>query len=108
MGRLDNTLLDFHSGRIGAYRANGESRPGFVQPADTCSPSGARGPARLRFDGDRGWRSGAPQEVCFWRRQPRALETRMARAILNRLSHVDLSWIRIEIALLTGALILAG
>lgn len=32
----------------------------------------------------------------------------MARAILNRLSHVDLSWIRIEIALLTGALILAG
>jgi hypothetical protein len=32
----------------------------------------------------------------------------MARAILNHLSHVDLSWIRIEIALLTGALILAG
>jgi hypothetical protein len=32
----------------------------------------------------------------------------MARAILNRLSHVNLSWIRIEIALLTGAFILAG
>jgi hypothetical protein len=32
----------------------------------------------------------------------------MARAILTRLSHLDLSWIRIEIALLAGALILAG
>jgi hypothetical protein len=31
----------------------------------------------------------------------------MAR-VLNRLSHLNLSWIRIEIALLTGALILAG
>jgi hypothetical protein len=32
----------------------------------------------------------------------------MARAVLSRLSHIDLSWIRIEIALLTAALILAG
>lgn len=32
----------------------------------------------------------------------------MARAMLTRLSRVDLSWIRIEIALLTAALILAG
>ena len=36
-----------------------------------------------------------------------AMEARMAR-VLNRLSHLNLSWIRIEIALLTGALILAG
>jgi hypothetical protein len=32
----------------------------------------------------------------------------MARAIFTRLSHVDLSWVRIEIALLAGALIMAG
>ena len=32
----------------------------------------------------------------------------MARAIFIRLSHVDLSWIRIEIALLTAAVIMAG
>jgi hypothetical protein len=32
----------------------------------------------------------------------------MARAVLQRLSRIDVSWVRIEIALLMGALILAG
>jgi hypothetical protein len=32
----------------------------------------------------------------------------MARALMNGLKRVDLSWVRIEIALLVGALILAG
>jgi hypothetical protein len=35
-------------------------------------------------------------------------EARMARAIVNGLRKVDLSWVRIEIALLVGAVILAG
>ena len=32
----------------------------------------------------------------------------MARVLVNSLKRVDLSWVRIEIALLVGALILAG
>jgi hypothetical protein len=32
----------------------------------------------------------------------------MARALMNRLKRIDLSWVRIEIALLVGAIILAG
>ena len=32
----------------------------------------------------------------------------MARALVNSLKQVDLSWVRIEIALLVGAIILAG
>jgi len=32
----------------------------------------------------------------------------MAHALVNSLKQVDLSWVRIEIALLVGAIILAG
>jgi hypothetical protein len=32
----------------------------------------------------------------------------MARAVLRGLSRINLSWVRIEIALLVGAVILAG
>jgi hypothetical protein len=32
----------------------------------------------------------------------------MARAVLQRLNRIDLGWVRIEIALLVGALMLAG
>ena len=32
----------------------------------------------------------------------------MAQAVLSGLGRIDLSWVRIEIALLVGALILAG
>ena len=56
-----------------------------------------------------GWRAGEPSlsvMPCGVRVAGQA-EARMAR-LVTQLSRIDLSWVRIEIALLTGALILAG